>query len=168
MKIIYLLPIFLLVNFTGFSQDTLFTKNGKTLPVKVVEIGLNEIHYRNISDPDKLCTMSMSDVNSIHYANGTKDEFYYVNSPLTYNVAPNDSISNAVAHKNNSNTDTQNNQGAVYNRSARNEATAEAVYIGLRVIGFALRVALEIATSNSCHHSSYNNSHYSSNHPRGH
>ncbi len=168
MKTIYLLPILLLITFTGFSQDTLFTKNGKTLPVKVVEIGLTDIHYRLTSNPEKLHSIDMSEVSSVHYANGTKDDFYYTSGPGKYNVAPDDSISNAIAKKD---TPQNTDQNRVFSQNAKNQAIADAVFVGVRVIGFALRIALEIALASSgCHSSSGNYSNHSSgnNHPRGH
>ncbi len=139
MKKIYLSTLFLFSGLAGFSQDTLFTKNGKTIPAKVLEVRANEVQYKNLTEntQDQYSVIDISKLKSIRYANGSYDTF----------LADSTSNNSKLADSNN-NTEQEALPSAdpLYNkRIARNQAIADAAYIGLRVLGFACRVALEIA-----------------------
>lgn len=71
MKILYILCTLLLFYSVSFAQDTLFMKNGKTIPCKITEIRTNEITYKdfdNLEGPNII--IPKAGVNKIHYQNG--------------------------------------------------------------------------------------------------
>jgi hypothetical protein len=76
MKALLTSALVMMVSFSAFSQDTLFTRNGQVIPGKVYEINQTDIKYRKPSNPDgPLYTISKEDVTMIEYKNGTKDVF---------------------------------------------------------------------------------------------
>lgn len=54
------------------AQDTLFMKNGITIPVEIIEKGEVELKYKKITPPASVAIYSVfiSDIASIHYKNG--------------------------------------------------------------------------------------------------
>lgn len=174
MKTLYLTLLLIIVNITGFAQDTLFTKQGKTIPVKVLEVRAQHVKYKSATDAGKQFSwIATSDLNSIHYQNGTYDVFETLTDSSSFRTTVIDekSIPNKPADPIFSDQDKQN---AYVKKAARQQAVADGVMVGLRVVGFILRVAFEvaIAASGDCHSHSSNHSggNHSSgtNHPRGH
>lgn len=139
MKKIYLLSLLSLIAITGFSQDTLFTRDGRAIPTKILEVRSNHLRYKsNVDSTEKLYSvMDISKVNFIHYANGSYDFFLPDTSSVRTKIA-----------------DSYNNSDPEYipptpdpdqaKKAARAEAIADVAFIGLRVLGFACRIALEI------------------------
>ena len=156
MKKIYTLLLFTLLNSVSFAQDTLFTTSGKTINAKVIEVGKNEVKYRTHNDSEKqYSVISLSEIIKIHYENGTSDVFIAQNN----NTLNEPSVANNTAEE------------EYAKRQRRADAITDGVIIGFRVVGFILRVALEIAMAGSCnsshdYHSGSGN--YGTNRPRGH
>lgn len=138
MKKIYLSTLLLFISLAGFSQDTLFTKSGKMIPAKVLEVRASEVQYKSLSDntENQYSVIDISKLNSIHYANGSYDIF----------LADSSSNSNKVANSNNiTEPETLPTPDPdQIKKAARAEAIADVAFIGLRVLGFACRIALEI------------------------
>lgn len=60
----------------GFAQDVIVMKDGSTILAKVLKITKTEVTYKkynNLQGPEY--TMSISDIVSINYENGTKEDF---------------------------------------------------------------------------------------------
>lgn len=60
----------------GYAQDVIVTKDGSTVLAKVIKITKTEVTYKkhsNLQGPEY--TMSVSDIVSINYENGTKEAF---------------------------------------------------------------------------------------------
>jgi hypothetical protein len=133
MKKLYLSTLLLFFVIAGFSQDTLFTKDGRTIPAKIIEVRANEVKYKSEADntETQYSIIDIASLSSIHYANGTYDTF-----PLDVSATVND---------NNGLQNIPTPDPAYNKRIVRNQAIADVAYIGLRVLGFACRVALEIA-----------------------
>ena len=73
-----LLFILVLVLFcqSAFSQDKIYRKNGKVVEAKIVEVGVDEIKYREFSNPDGPIYVLESDrISKIVYANGKTEKF---------------------------------------------------------------------------------------------
>ncbi len=76
MKTLGILTFMVLYSTFGFSQDTLYTKEGQTINGKVTEVTQDQIKYKKASNPDgPSYVISTSDVVLIHYKNGSKDVF---------------------------------------------------------------------------------------------
>lgn len=93
------------------AQDTIYTKNGKTINAKVYEVTQNEVRYQNSSNLEgPMYTIDKSQVSAIEYKNGTKDSFTEENSTANQTQP-------ALAQQQ---PNQQNNQGAnaddVYNQ----------------------------------------------------
>ena len=59
-----------------YSQDVIIQKSGNEFQGKVIEVGVTEIKYRKIDNPDgPLYSIMRTDVAMIRYENGTKDIF---------------------------------------------------------------------------------------------
>ena len=85
---------------------------------------------------------------------------------INCNVIDGTSIPNQPVEKT---FDSQAKANEYAQKVARQEAVADAVFVGIRVVGFILRVALEIASAGSCHSGGHNyHGNYGTNHPRGH
>lgn len=144
---INLLYLLILLSLATFSQDTLFTKDGRTIPARVLEVSAHEVQYKSATDntEKQISVIDISSLNSIHYANGTEDIF------LSENESGNKVADNAQIEK------LPDPDPTYDKRIARNEAIANAAFFGLRVLGFACRVALEIALMGcgGSHHSSH-------------
>lgn len=171
MKTFYISFLFIITCVAGFAQDTLFTKEGKAINCKILEVRSSQIKYHSPTDAEKQFSwIATSNVSSIHYQNGTYDVFENLadSSSFRSTVINGQTTPNQPADNNIENAD----QNSIYAReAARKAAVADAVFIGVRVVGFILRVALEIATAGNCH-SSLDYHHGSGNHgtnrPRGH
>lgn len=60
----------------AYSQDTITKKNGEDLLAKVIEVGQNEIKYRQFNNLEgPIYSILKSDVLLLHYENGQKDVF---------------------------------------------------------------------------------------------
>ena len=58
------------------AQDTIYTKNGTTIPAKVFEVTQHEVRYQKSSNLEgPIYTIDKSSVSLIEYKNGTKDVF---------------------------------------------------------------------------------------------
>ncbi len=173
MKTLYLSFFLIIISISAVAQDTLFTKEGKTINCKVLEVRSSEVKYKSKTDASKqILSIATSDISSIHYQNGTYDMFETLTDSSSFRTTVIDgkSIPNQPADPIFSDQDTQN---AYAKKAARQQAVADGVMVGLRVVGFILRVAIEvaIAASGDCHsHSSNHSGNHSSgtNHPRGH
>jgi hypothetical protein len=78
----YIILFFLTLSFTSFAQDTIRTKKD-TIAGKVVEIGLEEIKYKDFQNLDgPIIVIEKSKVIEITYENGTK----FFNRPDPYEV----------------------------------------------------------------------------------
>ena len=90
------------INTNGFSQDTLYTKEGNTINGKVTEVTPDQIKYKKASNPDgPSYVINRSEVVLIHYKNGSKDVFQNSQNGSGYNTASN----NNSNQNNNSNAD---------------------------------------------------------------
>ena len=71
------LALFLIISASiGYAQDVIVTKDGSTVLAKVLKITKTEVTYKkhsNLQGPEY--TMSVSDIVSINYENGTKETF---------------------------------------------------------------------------------------------
>jgi hypothetical protein len=92
MKTTVVLIIAFLFSIRLLSQDTLYTKEGKVISGKVIEITQNDIKFKKSSNLDgPLYVISKSEVVVIEYKNGSKDVF----------TNPSDSNNNASQTTNN-------------------------------------------------------------------
>jgi hypothetical protein len=58
------------------AQDTIYTKNGTTIPAKVFEVTQHEVRYQKSSNLEgPIYTIDKNSVSLIEYKNGTKDVF---------------------------------------------------------------------------------------------
>jgi hypothetical protein len=65
-----------LLSFRIFSQDLIYTTDGRSISAKVLEIGTAEVKYKSSANQDgPVYVMNKSDINSIKYENGTEDVF---------------------------------------------------------------------------------------------
>lgn len=163
MKKIYFLIFIVATCLSGISQDTLFTKAGNTINCKVLEVRATEVKYKSQSEVDKqISSIQTSELSSIHYKNGTKDIFETLNDSTSFRstIVDGRKVPNQPGSINYSNEELK--------RAERNADIADGVILGLRVVGFILRVALEVAIGGNCSggHSSHSSS--SGGHPRGH
>lgn len=169
MKTLYLSLFFIFVTISGFAQDTLFTKEGITINCKVLEVSSSQVKYKSKTIPEKqFLVIATTDIASIHYLNGTYDVFETLadSSSFRTTVIDGKSIPNQPAEKK---FDNKTNADEYAQKVARQEAVADAVFVGIRVVGFILRVALEIATAGSCHSGGHDyHGNHGTNHPRGH
>jgi hypothetical protein len=73
MKLYILLFAFNLVHLGLFSQDLIFLKDGSSVNVKVIEIGIDDIKYRKQSPDGPLYVIKKSDVNKIRFPGGQEE-----------------------------------------------------------------------------------------------
>ena len=76
MKYILLFILFICSSNITKAQDTLSTRSGETILVKVIEVGTAEVKYKkldNLNGP--MFSMLKSDLLMIKYANGTNEDF---------------------------------------------------------------------------------------------
>lgn len=85
--------IFFLFAQNYFCQDTIRFKNGDIKAVKVNEIGLREISYNRLDNPDgPLYSVNKSEIVSIKYVNGQVDTFTDIKSDTQPILTPEQSI----------------------------------------------------------------------------
>ena len=73
-KILFLL--LLLSSTSAFAQDVIVKKDGATILSKVIEIGTSEVKYKKFSNQNgPTYTIRISDILSINYQNGEREEF---------------------------------------------------------------------------------------------
>lgn len=73
---IMLLAILMLFSVLAFSQDIIVKKNTDEIQVKIIEVGLTEIKYKNWNNQDgPTYVINKSDIFMIKYANGDKESF---------------------------------------------------------------------------------------------
>lgn len=95
MKTVGLFILLAISSFVGFSQDTLYTKEGKTINGKVTEITQTEIKYKSAANPDgPQYVINKSDIVLIQYKNGSKDVFQNSSSTTIDNSNQNNSNAN--------------------------------------------------------------------------
>lgn len=83
-KVLFLLM--LLSATSVFAQDVIVKKDGTTILSKVIEIGTSEVKYKKFSNQDgPTYTIKISDLLSINYQNGEKEEFKNTTSSVTSN-----------------------------------------------------------------------------------
>ena len=76
MKYILLFILFICSSNIIIAQDTLSTRYGESILVKVIEVGTSEVKYKkldNLNGP--IFSMLKSDLLMIKYENGTKEDF---------------------------------------------------------------------------------------------
>ncbi|MDR0540735.1 MAG: hypothetical protein LBH19_00825 [Dysgonamonadaceae bacterium] len=75
-KFLLIVLVLVGINTPAFSQDVIVTKDSKKIEAKVIEINVDNIKYKNFSNPEgPTYTLSKSGVASIIYQNGTVDVF---------------------------------------------------------------------------------------------
>lgn len=73
---VYFSVLFVFWSFSGYCQDIIVSKDGKTIKARVVEITQSEIKYKrfdNLNGP--LISISKEGILIINYENGTKETF---------------------------------------------------------------------------------------------
>lgn len=161
MKIIYAFFFLFLISFAGIAQDTLFTKEGITINCKVLEVRSNQVKYKSKAIPEKeFLWIATNELSSIHYQNGTQDVFETLadSSSFRSTVIEGRKIPNQpfeIEFDNKAKADDY------AKKVARQEAVADAVILGIRVVGFILEAVLEVALGSSCH-TSHDHHHSSS------
>ena len=71
-----LLLILLCLPMIGFGQDNIILFDGEEIVAKIIEININDIKYKKISNLDgPLYTLDKNEVFMIKYANGEKEVF---------------------------------------------------------------------------------------------
>ncbi len=82
MRLLTLLSLLLTATIT-YAQDNITLRNGEEIPAKVLEVSQTDLKYRRTANPDgPVYTAPLRDVLFIKYANGTKDSFGAVRTPL--------------------------------------------------------------------------------------
>ena len=75
-KILVLLSFIFCLQQAGISQDKIYRNNGKIVEAKIIEIGSNEIKYREFSNPDGPIYVLESDrIKKIVFQNGKEQKF---------------------------------------------------------------------------------------------
>jgi hypothetical protein len=75
-------PTLLLITLTlifslSWSQDKIYRNNGKVVEAKVLEIGSNEIRYKDVNNPDgPVYVLETDKIEKIVFANGTSQAFH--------------------------------------------------------------------------------------------
>ncbi len=76
MKYIKLLIVFFLPMNICFSQDLITKRTGEDIKAKILEVGINEIKYKNFDNQNgPTYSLLKNDILIIRYENGTKDLF---------------------------------------------------------------------------------------------
>lgn len=80
---VFLLLCFLFLFSKGYSQDVITTKKGEDIEAKVIEVGLTEVKYKRIDNPDgPVFILLKSEILLIRYENGSKDIFTQAENTL--------------------------------------------------------------------------------------
>jgi hypothetical protein len=75
-KIVCLLTAFLFISSLIYAQDKIYRKNGKIVEAKVIEIGSDEIKYKEFSNPDGPVYILEADrISKIVFENGKVEKF---------------------------------------------------------------------------------------------
>ena len=88
MKNILLFILFICSSNIIKAQDTLSTRYGETILVKVIEVGTSEVKYKkldNLNGP--VFSMLKSDLLMIKYENGTREDFSSIKKIEEYNLS---------------------------------------------------------------------------------
>jgi len=159
MKLIYAGFFLFLFSVTGFAQDTLFTKDGKIINAKVLEVRSTQVKYKNQTEK-QFSWIDTKELNSIHYKNGTQDVFETLADSTSFRstIVEGRKVPNQPSEIT---FDNKAKADAYAQKAARQEAVADAVFLGIRVVGFILQAVLEVAVGSSCH-SSHDHHHSSS------
>jgi hypothetical protein len=76
-KYIYLIVLLNLITITAISQDKIYRNNGKVIEAKIIEIGANEIKYREFNNPDgPIYILETDKIKKVVYQNGKEEKFY--------------------------------------------------------------------------------------------
>ena len=76
-----ILSIFLLASINVAAQDVVVKKDGSTILAKVLEVNQDNIKYKKFSNPNgPTYTIGLSDVMTVNYENGEKDNFNNIES----------------------------------------------------------------------------------------
>ena len=71
-----LMLVAMLLPLSAFGQDVIVKKDGSTILSKVLEVNIDNIKYKKFSNQNgPTYTISKSDLLSINYENGEKDDF---------------------------------------------------------------------------------------------
>src|SRR4051812_9343791 len=74
-KIVFLIVLILLFSFS-YSQDKIYRNNGKIVEAKILEIGSDEIKYKEFNNPDgPIYILETDKIKKIVFANGTSQKF---------------------------------------------------------------------------------------------
>jgi hypothetical protein len=88
MKYILLFILFICSSNIIKAQDTLSTRYGETILVKVIEVGTSEVKYKKIDNLNgPIFSILKSDLLIIKYENGTKDDFSSIKKIEEYNLS---------------------------------------------------------------------------------
>ncbi|HLF47278.1 MAG TPA: hypothetical protein VI548_12695 [Chitinophagaceae bacterium] len=85
-KVILSILLLFFVFHTSFSQDKIYRKNGKVVEAKIVEIGTDEIKYKEFNNPDGPVYILETDrISKIVYAGGKTEKFImHIKDPEKY------------------------------------------------------------------------------------
>lgn len=73
---LFLTAMLALTAITMFSQDKIYRKNGKTVEAKIIEVGADEIKYKEFNNPDgPVYVLETDRIIKIVYANGKTEKF---------------------------------------------------------------------------------------------
>lgn len=76
MKQLCLFMLLMGIGFAAQAQDKIFTRAGKTIECKVLEIGLEDVRYQMSEKPDgAIVTIKKIDIQKIVFADGTVEEY---------------------------------------------------------------------------------------------
>lgn len=71
-----LLVLAMLLCFKTQAQDTIYKRNGNIVPAKIIEVGVRDVSYRRLDNPDgPLFIATKNEIAKIRYANGHVDTF---------------------------------------------------------------------------------------------
>jgi hypothetical protein len=88
MKYILLFILFICSSNITKAQDTLSTRYGENILVKVIEVGTSEVKYKKIDNLNgPIFSILKSDLLIIKYENGTKDDFSSIKKIEEYNLS---------------------------------------------------------------------------------
>lgn len=84
MKRLFFFSVAILFSIMSFAQDVITKLDGTELQTKVLEVGINDIRYRDYSNPDgPVYVISKAEVFMIKYENGTKDIIKKEQTPVS-------------------------------------------------------------------------------------
>jgi hypothetical protein len=75
-KISFLLVILLFAASFSYAQDKIYRKNGKIIAAKIIEIGVDEIKYKEFNNPDgPVYVLEADRINKVVFENGKVEKF---------------------------------------------------------------------------------------------